>query len=217
MKGLKRRNMTKKRRDLLLVCGLLLSLALVSVSFADDSSAIIDRMSRLAKDPQVFGKYHPGFCLPYAVAFSLRAHTLGAKKVVGIIYDWMNPDTVVRKQTHMIVAIPIEGNVWFWADNQHPGQVVRCSSFYELALQASRASAPNHLVWVRATLDLSNGENQLAANLLQRLRDSNGEFRNETAAFEQQTGLKIPLNSISGKLSQIASQHSNNVSFAITF
>jgi hypothetical protein len=47
----------------------------------------------------------------------------------------------------MIVAIPIEGNLWFWADNQHPGQFVRCSSFYDLVLQASRASAPNHLVW----------------------------------------------------------------------
>jgi hypothetical protein len=209
--------MIKKRQGLLLVCGLVLSLASVSASFAEDSSAMIDRVSRLAKDPQVFGKYHPGFCLPYAVAFSQRAHLLGAKKVIGIIYDWMGPDTVVRKQTHMIVAIPIEGNMWFWADNQHPGQVVRCSNFYELALQASRASAPNHLVWVRATLDLSNGDNQLAANLLQRLRDSNGDFRNETAAFEKQTGLKIPPHPNSGQLSEIASRRSNNVSFASAF
>jgi hypothetical protein len=97
MKGPSGRKMIKKRRSLLFVCGLLLSLALVSTSFAEDSSAIIDRVSRLAKDPRVFGKYHPGFCLPYAVAFSQRAHLLGAKKVVGIIYDWMNPDTVVRK------------------------------------------------------------------------------------------------------------------------
>jgi hypothetical protein len=111
----------------------------------------------------------------------------------------------------MIVAIPIEGNVWFWADNQHPGQVVRCSNFYELALQASRASAPNHLVWVRATLDLSNADNQLAANLLQRLRDSNGDFRNETAEFEKQTGLKIPPHLNSGQLSEIASRPSNSV------
>jgi hypothetical protein len=209
MKMLKTRKVVAKRWGLLLACELVLSLAFVSASFAEDSSAMIDRVSRLAKDPQVFGKYHPGFCLPYAVAFSLRAHTLGAKKVVGVIYDWMDPDTAPRKQTHMIVAIPIEGNVWFWADNQHPGQVVRCSSFYDLAVQASRANAPNHLVRVRAALDLSSGDNQLAANLLQRLRDSNGDFRNETVAFEQQTGLKIPLHSISGQL--------NNVSFASTF